>query len=50
MKDAMVARADEWLRWFHHCVDEGVIFDPKRVLVDDRDYETYYYDYSGKPV
>jgi hypothetical protein len=48
LKDAMTARADEWLRWLLHRVQKQVVFDPKRVLVDSRNPETYFYDYSAE--
>lgn len=48
MRDAMAARADEWLRWFHHHVDERVIFERRRLFVDPRHPESYFYDYSGR--
>jgi hypothetical protein len=50
LKDAMAARADEWLRWFHHCVAERAVTAPKQILVDRNHPETYFYDYSGERV
>lgn len=50
LKDAMAARADEWLRWIHHLADKRTLFAPKHVLVDSNNPETWYYDYSGKPL
>ncbi len=50
LKDAMAARADEWLRWLMHQVQKRVVFDPKRVLVDSRHPETYFYDYCAEPI
>ena len=50
LKDAMDARADEWLRWLNHLTTQQVLFDPKRLFVDKNDPESYFYDYAGKPV
>jgi hypothetical protein len=45
MQDAIDARRDEWLRWLYHLLDTRVLFEPKRVLVDPQNPESYYYDY-----
>jgi hypothetical protein len=50
LKDAMTSRADEWLRWIHHLKDERALFAPKRILVERNNPETWFYDYSGKPI
>lgn len=48
MRQAMTARADEWLRWFSHLADEHVLFAPSRVLIDPQNPERYFYDYASK--
>lgn len=50
LKEAMAARADEWLRWLNHLIDERTLLEPKRLYVDKDNPETYFYDYSAKPV
>jgi hypothetical protein len=50
LKEGMVARADEWLRWVFHQAEQRVIFDSKRILVDQRHPESYFYDYSPQTV
>lgn len=50
LKDAIAARADEWIRWIHHLFDERALFAPKQILVERHNPEVWYYDYSGKPI
>jgi hypothetical protein len=48
LRDGINHRTDEWLRWLLQRVQEQVLLDPARLLVDAKNPEHYYYDYSSK--
>jgi hypothetical protein len=45
-EQARTGKLDEWLRWFYCLTDTGKTFERKRLLVDPKDPERFYYDYS----
>jgi hypothetical protein len=45
MKNAIEGRRDEWLRWLYHLLEKQALFESKRVLIDPKNPEAYYYDY-----